>query len=429
MHIAIFHYHLNPGGVTRIIESQVAGIKKIYPNTNITVIAGHCENEEYYNALDVNVIVDPVFNYLFDREFKAGELSKIYNITYAKLKAIVSESTILHVHNINLGKNPIVTLAVNALLNEGYSVVNHAHDFAEDRPVNMAYLQKIIETEFGKSLNSIMYPASDKYIIGVLNRFDYDRVINIGVNIRRVFLFPNPVYVPLNEAPHKPTNRNKIISEFDIAPDKTIITYPVRIIKRKNIGELILLSALYSNIQVLVTLPPRNPVEIELYKKWKEFCNKNNIAIIFEAGERVNFIDIISGSDYCITTSIQEGFGMAYLEPWIIGTPVIGRDIEYITTDLKTEGVQFPFLYNGIYFNGNCEFSEMETKEQQAFITNILAGNITVSDFEKSNKVFENFPPKVSEVTVNENRETIIKNFSVEEYAKRIFNAYKTLPQ
>ena len=103
-----------------------------------------------------------VFNYLFDREFKAGELSKIYNITYAKLKAIVSESTILHVHNINLGKNPIVTLAVNALLNEGYSVVNHAHDFAEDRPVNMAYLQKIIETEFGKSLNSIMYPASDR---------------------------------------------------------------------------------------------------------------------------------------------------------------------------------------------------------------------------------------------------------------------------
>ncbi len=428
MQIAIFHYHLNPGGVTRIIESQVAGFKKVYPKAEITVISGHCENPEYYAAMDVALHTDASLNYLIDKDFAPGELENLYQQYYNKLRALLPQGTILHVHNLNLGKNPVLTLVFHRLLQEGYAVMNHAHDFSEDRPVNQAYLEKIIKDEFAEDLKAVLYPKHPNYLVGVLNRFDYERVVKEGVEEERTFLFPNPVYMPVEKEPQKAVNRARIVEQFKLDDAKKILCYPVRVIRRKNIGELILLSALYPDLQVLVTLAPRNPVEISPYEKWKVFCEQHALPITFEAGEHAHFIDIINGSDYCITTSVQEGFGMAFLEPWLIGTPVIGRDIPYVTRDLKQEGVDFPFLYPEIKLSASyasVEFSSLELLSQQSVIEDVLLGKWTREEFVLENQVFKQFPPSITQQIINENKERISKNFSIEEYAKRIYTAYQ----
>jgi hypothetical protein len=58
--------------------------------------------------------------------------------------------------------------------------------------------------------------------------------------------------------------------------------------------------------------------------------------------------DFISGARAAITTSIGEGFGMAYLEPWLLGTPVVGRDLPKVTGDFAASGMSFDWLYPGI---------------------------------------------------------------------------------
>lgn len=430
MKIVIFHYHLNPGGVTRIIESQVAGLRKVYPDIKMKVLTGYCENIGYYNDLNVDVIINPSINYLEQNNYDKNDLQDRFDEIFKLFKEHIPLDTIFHAHNLNLGKNPLVTLAAHYLLNQGTGVINHAHDFSEDRPANESFLQYIISDTFNFDLKEVMYPLNNRYKIGVLNRFDYNRVINLGISDDNLYYFPNPVYVPFSEEPNKFLNRKMLCDTFSIPSDKIIITYPVRVIERKNIGELILLATLYPNIQFLVTLAPRNPAEIVGYEQWKAFCNQNDINIIFEAGEKANFIEIISGSDYCITTSVREGFGMAYLEPWLIGTPVIGRNIESVTSDIKNEGVRFPFIYNALmvpYHGQNTDFKELDTEQQQMLIQTILNNSFSLQEFSALNKIFDNFPPLISKNEIRKNQKTIIQNFSIEEYARRLYSAYNTL--
>jgi hypothetical protein len=45
--------------------------------------------------------------------------------------------------------------------------------------------------------------------------------------------------------------------------------------------------------------------------------------------------DMYRVADLVITTSVLEGFGFAYLEPWIADRAVIGRSIPMITPDFR----------------------------------------------------------------------------------------------
>ncbi len=432
MKIAIFHYHLNPGGVTRIIESQVAGIRRNYPNTKLQVLTGHCENIDYYNKLDVNVSVNKKLDYLPDINYSINDLELYFDNLYNWITGLIDKNEILHVHNLNLGKNPVFTLVINKLLMQGHLVINHAHDFAEDRPANITFLQKIIGNHFKNNLTTILYPNNKNYLIGVLNQSDFKRVENYGVQKKRIYLWPNPVFVPKKHTQNKSQAKQRLINTFKIPQHHKIITYPVRVIQRKNIGELIMLAHLFSDsCTFLVTMAPRNPIEIQYYNNWKEFCNKNQIKVIFEAGEKQEFETIISGSDYCITTSKKEGFGMVFLEPWLMGTPVIGRDIEYVTGDIKKTGIEFPLLYNEFivpFYNQKYDFKKLNTDRQQTIILKIANRTLKKQKIFELNSFLSSFPPQILNATILNNKNIIKHEFSLDKYAEQLFKAYTALP-
>ena len=146
-------------------------------------------------------------------------------------------------------------------------------------------------------------------------------------------------YNPKENIYDKTKAKTEICDQLNLEQNKLLITYPVRVIQRKNIGEFILLAALFNeNANFVVTQPPQNPVEIERYKKWVDFCKKEKINVTFEAGTKVDFEKLLIASDFCITTSYNEGFGMVYLEPWLLNTPVVGRDIDFISKDFRADG-------------------------------------------------------------------------------------------
>jgi len=47
-----------------------------------------------------------------------------------------------------------------------------------------------------------------------------------------------------------------------------------------------------------------------------------------------------------VTTSVAEGFGLAFLEPWLMGRPVAGRNLPEITREFEDAGVDLGGLYN-----------------------------------------------------------------------------------
>ena len=426
MHIVIANSHLNPGGVTRIIESQIESLK----GHEISVLVGDAANPENISKLGAEINIIPELNYLENRKYNDQEAKTLLYKIHDSLKKQLSKDSILHFHNLNLGKNPIVTYAVYLLAKEGYKVFNHAHDFAEDRPVNLQFLKDIIEDNFWQKLNEVLYPKLDNYDYGVLNSFDYERLISYRVEEQRIEWLPNPVTfsarLNIND---KEGAKNNICKTLNLDENKLLVTYPVRVIQRKNIGEFILLAQLFSDeANFVVTQPPQNPVEIELYKKWVKFCESENIAVGFEAGTKVNFEELLIASDFCITTSYKEGFGMVYLEPWLLNTPVVGRDIDFISKDFRADGFDFPALYKSIEIKGNHDdFKDLQMDKQMQIITDIKNGVIQKADFFKQNPILSSLFKKVNANVIEKNKSIIKNKYSLKGYGHKLQKRYKKM--
>ena len=125
-----------------------------------------------------------------------------------------------------------------------------------------------------------------------------------------------------------------------------LFVYPCRAIRRKNIGELLLWSALMPDAKFAVTLAPKNPEVKPIYDAWVAFAAELGLNVEFDAGANCSFEEMIAKADALITTSIAEGFGLAFLEPWLADKPLVGRNLPEITDDFAEHGLDLSDLYN-----------------------------------------------------------------------------------
>ena len=151
------------------------------------------------------------------------------------------------------------------------------HDFSEDgRP--QAYFSE---------------PYLSNCHYGVLNGRDYAILRRAGLKARGLHIIPNMV---------NPVGG--ILPQTNIAD---FVLYPIRAIRRKNIGEAILLSLfLRRGQQLIITLPPNSPADMLSYSGWKSFVTKHDLAIEFEAGLKQVYRELVAAADFLITTSITE---------------------------------------------------------------------------------------------------------------------------
>lgn len=433
MKVAILHHHLNPGGVTRIMQLQAESLRRVFPEIEIVVITGHATNPKPFKALEIPIVEYPPLDYLHRRRGLEQELPELLSDITNFLKSNIDRNTIIHVHNLNLGKNPVLTLALSAMARQGYHLFNHCHDFAEDRPENMKFLHEIVEDYFQEDLHRVLYPDNSTSFFATLNSFDYKRLLQKGIPEKRVLLLPNPVEVNKTEGVVVENVREMICRTLGLDGNKLLITYPVRVIRRKNIGEFILPSALFANrAHWLVTQPPKNPVEMKPYQNWKDFCERLHLDVVFEAGLKVDFMELLTASDLCLTTSTREGFGMVFLEPWLLGTPVMGRNIGYVTRDLIESGVQFPLLYDEIEVeteNGQADFATLEMEEQQQVIRHALQDAAYAEKVRLQNPMLLKLFDEVSGVVIENNRKVIEENYSLKKYAHTLYEVYRKMAE
>jgi glycosyltransferase involved in cell wall biosynthesis len=429
MKVVILHYHLHPGGVTRVIESQITALRGIKDPPELFLITG--DTNAKHLPPEVPCCIDDIFNYSGPKTDKGTCAGKVATMT-SMIKKYLPRDGILHVHNPGLGKNPALTIAIFNLASEGYLIVNHCHDFPEDRPENMALLQEVIPFISGLPAEKVMYPDMGNVHFAVLNSRDLQRLLGFNIPVSRVHLMANPVAL---KAPESNTAadlvKNEVMQRLGLNSYKKICTYPVRGIQRKNLGEFILLAVLFSDsAQFIMTLPPVNPAELSGYGKWKSFCQNHGINIIFEAGEMINHEELIRISDFCMTTSIREGFGMVYLEPWLAGTPVIGRDLPIVTGDLRHSGLVFPRLYTCLMIQPPAmgkDFKDLGVNEQMQVILQVLHNREYREGLLQHNSFLKGFLDKVPLHIVRKNETIIKKRFSVEQYGKRLLAIYQEI--
>ncbi len=322
MRVAAVHYHARRGGVTQVMQVTARVLKAVGVDTVLMV------GEPVEVMGDVPLLVDPALAYGAD---EAPEC------LLARLEAQWGKAPdVWHIHNHALGKNLALPRLVRYLAARGERMLLHLHDFAEDfRAANYRDLAGLEDDP--RQRQSFLYPVGDHVHYAVLTRHDAGALTSAGIPAGQIHVLPNPVEPPVD------TPEGAIAHD----PDPESWVYPVRGIRRKNLGELLLWSALRDGRRYSITLPPSSAVDAEPYARWKQQSAALNLPVTFEAGGD-HYDALLAGAGAIITTSIAEGFGLVYAEPWLRGKPLAGRLIESVTDDLEAAGLAFPGMYKGL---------------------------------------------------------------------------------
>lgn len=358
MQIAIVHYHLNRGGVARVIDNHLHALSAAWTFPRpLQVALVHCGSkqgwpEDLPAALpNIRLKECPVAGLAYDTpEHPCPSAMELADAIETALRQVgfSPRSTVLHVHNHNLGKNAALPPALRELAARGFRLLLQIHDFAEDfRPANYAYLRERLAPQAPDALPCLLYPQAAHIHYAVLNMRDRGVLAEAGVAEDRLHSLPNPVTAP-DRLPDRGEARACLARSAGIRFDRPFLVYPVRAIRRKNLGEAVLWAALLRDrLTMGNTLPPLNPLEVPQYQKWRQLALALDLPMHFELGklEGVTFPQVVAAADAVVTTSVAEGFGMVFLEAWLMERCLLGRDLPEITSEFREAGIRLDRLY------------------------------------------------------------------------------------
>jgi len=354
MKVAILHHHLNRSGVTRVIRNHLLALDSVARSAErlevLLLYDGQATGwppdlAAQLSSIHLTLCAIPRLRYdsspVAEPGRLAGELKQ-----QLRQSGFLTDETVLHVHNHSLGKNASLPGALTILANQGMALLLQTHDFAEDfRPRNYRHLAQSLDHV---DLALTLYPQASQIHYAVLNRRDEDVLLQAGVPGERLHWLPNPV-AALDHLPDRDLARKKLDTVCGVGRETPYLVYPVRGIRRKNLGEVLLWAALVKNdTQFGVTLAPLNPKEQPIYENWKRVAQELQLPLHFEMGaaNRLAFEENLTAADRILTTSVAEGFGMVFLESWLAGRSLLGRNLPEITADFTEAGVNLEQLYS-----------------------------------------------------------------------------------
>ncbi|MDR0487067.1 MAG: glycosyltransferase family 1 protein [Treponema sp.] len=308
MRIALVHYHLRRGGVSSVILNQARSLAKA--GADILLIMGEDAQTEFPFAK----VEDLCYNPLPQGEEGARLLAE--GILRAMDNRWGEPADVIHVHNPLIQKNPLLIGALRILIERGCRLLLQNHDLAEDfRP----------DVYIGGE-----YPENCHY--AVINSRDYDFLIQAGLVKEGLYLIPNEVSCLAASA----------------GMERTRYLYPVRAIRRKNIGEALLLSLFIPKGRTVAITLPASEKDYGKYERWTNFAAALNLPVEFGIGTKMSLQDLLGSAVCAVTTSVKEGFGFSFLEPWTAGRSLAGRRIDYVCKDFENSGVRFDSLYSSL---------------------------------------------------------------------------------
>ena len=451
LHLGIGHYGIGfQDGVNTVISRNVRALREIDPGLKITLFGNL--SSDYRDFLEP---VPGFLNYLNIDEFNPEEGSRkgvekpigdqqvhdyvwqgthLAEILDAKLKGM----NVILVENLGIGIDPAVTYAFYlytqycdaACIKKKF--IYRVHDFVQQRPNFFRNVKKFHEYRFGvvPDWHSVLYPSTPNIKYIAINHYDRSRLIEHGIEENNIFYIPNSVdqaIVPPDDRTDE--LRKKIIEREGLDPSVRFILYPVRCVRRKNVEEAVFFTCFLNSLanghakrnhnhiegkfHLLVSLKPESGDDARYADQLLQFIRKHKLPVSIGLNdlvtleremdpenprviERYGVGDMFRVADLVITTSVLEGFGFAYLEPWVLDRVVVGRSIPFITPDFQAQGMKLGHLYNVLIVDEQDykdigkdkstpekalqeRLSKILKLKQPAFVDKVLARNETTT--------------------------------------------------
>ena len=340
--IAVFHYHLLPGGVTTVIFLSLKALIHHHPSlSEILLVTGTSENagniadklrrEVLATGRDIRIGVSivPEIGYTNPNDAESLDIKTLKERLCSDYGGYF-----WWIHNYHLGKNPIFTAALIEAAEENPSqrMLFHIHDFPEDgRYHNLSFLRSFA--------GSNVYPVLSNVRYAVINSRDYQLLLTAGMPKEVLFFLNNPVerwdLPPGNPDKVRECLKNTFAAGFPAYnPEKPLWLYPVRTIRRKNALEAGLI-CLVAETNLVLTLPGVSKQEKPYSDLVESLYIKGLLPGMWGIGRNLDeagldFTMLASSADAIISSSVQEGFGYLYTDTVQWGRPLIARDLEIL---------------------------------------------------------------------------------------------------
>ncbi len=374
MKLAVFHYHLLPGGVTSVISLSLQAVSShLTELEEIVLVCGREENvvniqktvQSTCKDLQcrISAVVMPEIGYADEQSVKEIDFSELKSTLISRF-----EGFIWWVHNYHIGKNPLFTRCIIEIAEEypAQQFVLHIHDFPEcARYANLHFIRQY----YTESL----YPVSNNVWYTVINTRDYELLRAAGLPETRTVLLQNPVSKNTNIPELSDSARcdiRSILQTFDsYNPDAPSLLYPVRSIRRKNVLEAGLLTVLIDPpVNLLLTLPGTSDQEAP-YSDMVQHCYQTGlIRGAFPTGKVIDFHDIIAFSDGILSSSAQEGFGYLFIDTIQWEKPLVARYLEILRDFTPYFHTDYHYVYKQLLVPADVIDLQQLEEEYRRFI-------------------------------------------------------------
>lgn len=387
MRLVVVHYHLRPGGVRRVIEEAICHLlRHADPAITEIVLASGARPDASWRdrfarltrGTPVRYVVARAFGYVSEHPAPTARRDTELRRAVARLLAEVAPDDVVWFHNPGLGRNlPLVRELTRACAAAGIPFIAHHHDWWFDNR-----WQRLPEMRHGgvrtlRDIARVIFPALPCTGHAAINRRDADD-LSRGCRAPVAWL-PNPAASPA-PSPRLPRSRRTMASarawlRDRIGHDAPVYLLPCRFLRRKNIAEALLLTRwLHPDAWLVTTGGVSSADEQRYFERLDAAIRRHHwparLAVMRGDERRKPSVDeLVAAVDAVMLTSIQEGFGLPYIEAAAARRPLLARRLPDIAPDLDAFGFRFPYLYDELLVPPDLFDRGAEQARQAALLT------------------------------------------------------------
>lgn len=362
LRLIIVHYHLRPGGIRRIIELATPHlIRRFQPVESIVLACGEADDRKWnadfvrrVRPVPVSFFVRPVFNYVSEQKLQPARLEVAMRRAMAELlDGASADSCLLWAHNTGIGRNlPLTRELVRAAEERALPLIAHHHDWWFD---NRWLRWPEMRRAGFRSLDAVaktIFPGAQAVHHATINHADCARLHRHFPN--RAGWLPN-LTEPGPAARRQATSATRKWLDHKLGDHHAPVwILPCRLLRRKNVAEALLLLRWLRPEGWLVTTGGVSSADEAAYAAKLNAAARQHhwrLRLAILQGDETGKPDVaalIAASEAVVLTSIQEGFGLPYLEAAAAQRPLIARALPNIAPDLRRFGFRFPQYYEEV---------------------------------------------------------------------------------
>ncbi len=379
MNLVIVHYHLRPGGIRRVIELATPHLlRELKGAATVTLACGEAGDENWrrqFAALirpaRLEIRVARAFNYFSEQKMGPAKIQPRIRAALEKILGTGNPADFLvWAHNLGVGRNLLLSREVADVCHtRGITLVSHHHDLWFDN--RWRRWPEIRRSGF-RSLTAVAkttFPAHPGIRHAGINSED-------ATVLQKHFgpaaaLLPNPV--PRQRPPRPAAVRaaRQWLERTLREQNAPVWILPCRLLRRKNVAEALLLARwLRPEAWLITTGGASSADERPYFHKLERAAHQHHCRLrlgVLQGDEtnKPSVAELMAASEAVLLTSIQEGFGLPYLEAAAARRPLIARNLPNVAPDLRRFGFRLPQAYDEILVSPDLFHWKAECSRQQ----------------------------------------------------------------